>query len=72
MSEMIEMFADEVKSLVKSHPYLAMIVIFIIIDFIQSTIRRLPKKSFSKEKVTNIVITGGAQGLGSMLASHFL
>ena len=31
----------------------------------------MPKKRFTKEKPTNILITGGAQGLGKLLAEKF-
>lgn len=48
----------------------------IILMFLYSSFRWLlwstPKKHFTKERCTNIMITGGAMGLGKLLAEQFV
>lgn len=49
----------------------AVMGLLILILVIKSYINRMPKKKFTKEKPTNILITGGVQGLGKLLAEKF-
>jgi len=46
--------------------------LFLCIAFVVHTYaQRLPKKKFDKKKPTTVLITGGAQGLGKLLAQQF-
>jgi len=64
--------SSQVQDLVYYHP-----AYFIVgMMFIYHTLRWLcwtsVKKKFTPEQCTNIVITGGAQGLGKLLAEQFI
>ena len=50
--------------------------LFLAVMFVYHAIRwvfmSMPKKQFTAEKCTNIMITGGAMGLGKLLAEQFV
>ena len=45
--------------------------IFVVLYAMITYCQRMPKKHFTKEKPTNVLITGGVQGLGKLLAQKF-
>ena len=69
---MLDTVADKTSLFVRDHPYLIMFICMILLDQLYQMWVRWPRTVFRAEKVTNIVITGGAQGLGCLLACQFL
>ena len=53
-----------------NYPVITLITLIILTNFLRYLMRR-PVKQFTKKKCTNILITGGVQGLGKNLAAEF-
>ena len=43
----------------------------LVLNWIVTSYRRRPKKNFTAKNPTNILITGGVQGIGKLLATKF-
>jgi hypothetical protein len=67
-----DMARAQLEETIYYHPAWFIISVILLYQSIRWLLWNTAKKRFSADKCTNIMITGGAQGLGKLLAEQFL
>ena len=56
----------------QDHPFLSLLFLFVCYQTLRWACPPRSRKNFTTENCTNILVTGGAQGLGKLLTEQFL
>ena len=64
--------ASQIEEVIYYYPAWSIISLMLLYHTIRWLFWSTSKKRFTPERCTNIMITGGAQGLGKLLAEQFL